>query len=113
MDDAGIQHVDSVFNSTSQKLLYYVFNNDELIKSIKNKKISIDEFINLVNNSIKKRYEKQGIISEADPTLLDNLREYLKSYTEITPTILDTVKTQLTRKQQLLLHNLSEGKSIN
>ena len=113
MDDNGVQHVDSVFNSTSQKLLYYVFNNDELIKSIKNKKISIDEFINIVNNIIKKRYEKHGIISEADPTLIENLREYLKSYTEITPTILDTVKTQLTRKQQLLLHNLSEGKSIN
>lgn len=113
IDDNGVQHVDSVFNSTSQKLLYYVFNNDELIKSIKNKKISIDEFINIVNNSIKKRYEKQGIISEADPTLLANLREYLKSYTEITPTILDTIKTQLTRKQQLLLHSLSEGKSIN
>ncbi len=113
MDDAGVQHVDSVFNSTSQKLLYYVFNNDDLIKSIKNKKISIDEFINIVNNSIKKRYEKHGIISEADPTLIENLREYLKSYTEITPTILDTVKTQLTRKQQLLLHNLPEGKPIN
>ena len=84
-----------------------------MLKSIKGKNVSIPDFIQLVNNAIKSRYEKQGIKSDADPLLLASLQSYLEGHIIVNLDVLTDLQSKLVKRQQTLLHNLAEGISIN